>query len=142
MSISIHGWTTFDITATGVRNSRSGRSLPFVDDSGNLVRNETDWIKARNQQRNWDTLNQIFSLRILPVEISLPQKQIRDGIALWTFDFRVDSIAGLGNEEDPLCILMKDAQDVPMITHLDETAGQIDRIIPGSNLALHIDHNK
>ena len=131
-------WTTFDITPTGIKNHYKNRTFPIRDDLGNVIADIDAWTRARNQQRNWETMNQIISLRTLPIEITLPEKMIRDGIAIWTFEFQLNNIEGLGTADDPLGEILKDARDVPMLTGLDETANQLDRIVPESNLGFRI----
>ena len=131
-------WTTFDITPTGIKNHYKNRTFPITDDLGNVIADIDTWSRARNQQRNWETINQIISLRTLPIEITLPEKMIRDGIAIWTFEFQLNNIEGLGTIHDPLGEILKDARDVPMITGLDETPNQLDRIMPESNLGFRI----
>ena len=131
-------WTTFDITATGIKSHYKNRTFPILDDLGNIITDVESWSRARNQQRNWETINQIISLRTLPTEISRPAKMVRDGINFWTFEFQLNNIEGLGTDSDPLGEILKDARDVPMLTGLDETPNQLDRIVPESNLGFRI----
>ena len=131
-------WTTFDITATGIKNHYKNRNFPIHDDLGNVINDSISWTRARNQQRNWETINQIISLRTLPQGITLPEKTLRDGVALWQFEFVLDTIEGLGTTDDPLAEILRDAHDVPMLTGLGETPNQLDRIQPGSNLGFEI----
>ena len=55
--------TFFDITATGVTGHYKPARVPFRDHAGNVITDESDWGRARNQQRNWETLTQILGLR-------------------------------------------------------------------------------
>lgn len=73
-------------------------------------------VKARNQQRNWDTMNQIISLRCLPENITNPRRENN----LWTFSFAVPSLSTIAQHDDDFFYLIYDANDVPMITGLDE----------------------
>ena len=107
--------TLFDITATGVRNNYKA-SQYIYDHEGQLIKSEVAWIKARNQQRNWETVNQIMSLRALPERISAPVH--RDGA--WWFDFEIPNASALKTNEDELGLIKQDAQGVPMIVSLDE----------------------
>ena len=131
-------WTTFDITPTGIKNHYKNRTFPIIDDLGNVIADIDAWARARNQQRNWETINQIISLRALPSDITRPVKSVRDGINIWYFEFCLDNIEGLGTSGDPLGEILRDAQDVPMLTGLDETPNQWERLLPGSNLGFEI----
>jgi hypothetical protein len=89
----------------------SHRSTPHrVDD-------QVLWTLQRNQQRNWDTMNQIISLRCLPQHITQPQ---REGDH-WSFEFDVENPAALSDHGDDLLYLRRDADGVPMITDLQES---------------------
>ena len=43
--------TFFDITATGVTGHYKPARVPFRDHAGNVITDEADWGRARNQQR-------------------------------------------------------------------------------------------
>jgi hypothetical protein len=101
--------TKFDITATGVQNQ-------FKQDSE--YHDRVAWTKARNQQRNWETINQILALRCLPENITQP---CREGDEWW-FEFSLESLSALSHQPDDLEFLLKDADGVPMLLGLDETA--------------------
>jgi hypothetical protein len=112
--------TIFDITATGVKNNFHKHRIPFVDDNGCTVTDIAHWTRSRNQQRNWETINQIISLRTLPVEISIPIRVEKDKVIHWYFEFTVDQPASIELNGDPVGSLSMDCQDVPMIVGLDE----------------------
>jgi hypothetical protein len=99
-----------------VRGPVKHAQLPFTTRSGEKINDEAAWQRARNQQRNWDTINQIISLRCLPENISVPCH--RDG--WWDFEFDVTDLATLGHDTEPLYYLHQDAEGVPMIVGLDE----------------------
>ena len=124
--------TLFDITATGVRSVSRNR-VPFVDDTGRTIKTELDWNRARNQQRNWETLNQIIALRTLPTNISQPQRQATEDLVRWCFEFDMEQTQGLEIDGDSLGALKKDCEDVPMLVQLGE--------IPGIDPKLQIDRN-
>lgn len=109
--------TLFDITVTGVRNNFHRNRIPFIDDAGQSVNDLGSWNRSRNQQRNWETLNQIISLRTLPTDISVPRQES----AYWVFEFEVDNPETIQQEDDPLGAFKIDCQDVPMLTGLRET---------------------
>ena len=83
-------WTTFDITVTGVRNNFNINRLPLTDTSGQTIITREQWHRSRNQQRNWDTINQLVSLRTLPHSVSMPQCQDTGDVRLWDFEFSID----------------------------------------------------
>lgn len=118
MSHLIRCRTLFDITATGTRGGFRSLQPGQRDESGRVITDLEQWHRSRNQQRNWETLNQIISLRCLPQEIQRPRCENHT----WEFVFRVDSLAALSNEQ-VLGALINDCADVPMILGLDEKPG-------------------
>ena len=133
--------TTFDITATEVRSNFQVHRIPFYDATGVEITDIAGWQRARNQQRNWETLNQIISLRILPTNISVPIMSLQDDIRHWTFDFEVNQPAALEIDGDPVAELNRDSHGVPMITGLDESPSEHSTLIPNVNVffAAHMD---
>lgn len=119
MSVTISCRTRFDITATGVRNNYKPQRLPYQRDNGEIIRDRPHWERARNQQRNWETMNQVISLRCLPEDITQPR---RDGLD-WIFEFKIANPASIMLGEDAVGQLTQDAQGVPMIMGLDESPG-------------------
>jgi hypothetical protein len=109
--------TFFDITATGVTGHFKPSRMPFQDATGNSINSETLWNRARNQQRNWETVTQIISLRT-QVEFTTPSKN-ND---IWTFEFEIANNQLFANDQDPLAVLKADCDNVPMIAELNETA--------------------
>lgn len=114
--------TLFDISATGVRGHFNAGRIPFTDDTGQMIQSQQDWERSRNQQRNWETMNQIISLRVLPDAITVPQL-LPSKTKIWSFDFLIDNLASVETQEDPAGILASDADNVPMIINLDEDPG-------------------
>jgi len=111
------GYTLVDITATGV------------------TRHRTDQEFERNQQRNWETVLQALGLKTQPMMIKGPiytdsnldigwefgefyQGQHR--IWIWTFGIEHEDV--YGTYDDPTAGLLKDFEQVPVITGLNETA--------------------
>lgn len=119
MSTIIACKTLFDITASGVRNNYKPERVPFHRDNGEIIKDKTTWDRARNQQRNWETMNQIISLRCLPEDITQPRRDNDH----WAFEFRIDNAAGIALDDDAVGQLLQDAQGVPMIINLDEQPG-------------------
>ena len=109
--------TLFDISATGVTGHCRAQRLPFVDRCGKVIDNQDSWNRARNQQRNWETLLQIIGLRTQLFDITEP---IIDSTgSRWMFEFESDREGVFGLESDPTALLREDAQGVPMLRELD-----------------------
>lgn len=111
--------TYFDCTATGVTGHFRASQIPFRDAAGKQITCQSDWNHARNQQRNWETLNQLISLRTQPFAVS---SSVCDQ-GLWHFDFEVEHSEVYGANND-LQDLVKECQGVPMVIGLDETLTQ------------------
>lgn len=144
MKIQIECHTRFDITATGIRNHHRPHQIPNQDDLGQAIPDQAAWIRARNQQRNWDTLNQIISLRCLPENISRPEKVSKGLVTHWQFRFEVADSAAVASSQDPVGLLVADSRDVPMITGLDEDAGIVNVLDSeaGGTISFHINGDK
>ena len=113
--------TLFDCTRTGVTGAFRASEIPYQDRAGQPVHNQQDWHRSRNQQRNYETLLQIFGLRTQPQEITQPQL-IND---MWHFDFVSESegVFDMYNNPNPLAGLLVDCEGVPMVTGLSEKPG-------------------
>jgi hypothetical protein len=88
--------------------------VPFTDGAGNTINNQQEWMFARNQQRNWETLNQLISLRtqVFDVEpVTGPEGQ-------WCFEFSVEHGEVYNTD---LSGLVTECAGVPMLTGLTET---------------------
>ena len=110
--------TLVDITATGVIRSGIGRDL------------------ERNQQRNYETVLQVLSLRTQPHIINRPHIMELDEFLVkilfgemyskpqlaWRFEFTADFTSAYATEDGPLGALIDDFKEVPVITGLTETA--------------------
>ena len=134
--------TNFDITATGVKSHFNTNRMPFRDDTGREIATTEAWHCSRNQQRNWETVNKIVALRTLPTEISLPQKIQQDDTRQWQFEFTVDTPSTIEMDGDPVGALLRDCQDVPMLTGLDEDAGIDACLVPNRNIYFEVLHDK
>jgi hypothetical protein len=109
--------TSFDITATGVTGHSKSARMPFVDRAGQHITDETSWNRSRNQQRNWETITQILSLRTQLFDLTDP---IPDQTgARWMFEFETESEGIYGPVSDPVSILRSDADGVPMLRELN-----------------------
>jgi len=107
--------TLFDITVTGVTGHVKSSRIPFRDRSGKQVVDEATWNKSRNQQRNWETLTQLLSMRTQIHRIENPEK-VKD---MWQFEFEVETPGVFGTTENPVEMLLLDADGIPMIVGLD-----------------------
>ena len=109
--------TFFDITATGVTGHYKPSRVPFRDHAGNVITDESDWSRARNQQRNWETLTQILGLRTQLFRIQEPM--IDASNRAWMFEFETESDNIYGTDDDLTAVLRADAEGVPMLLGLD-----------------------
>lgn len=113
--------TLFDCSATGITGHFRIGQVPFVDRAGQTINNISDWNRSRNQQRNFETLLQLISLRSQPEILQPPSKINRT----WQFCFEVEAAGTfeLQGDNDPFGALYRDCNGVPMLIGLDEHAG-------------------
>jgi hypothetical protein len=130
--------TYFDITATGVKNHFKQSRIPFEDQAGNKINCVDDWNRARNQQRNWETVNQLISLRALPVDIIEPVKITHNDRCAWVFEFVVEQQGAVAADNNPIGALINDSNMIPMLTGLDETEMTDQMLSPGVNIFFDI----
>lgn len=109
--------TLFDITATGVTGHCKANRMPFVDRAGQKIHDEISWNRSRNQQRNWETITQILSLRTQLFDITNPIAD-QSG-SRWMFEFETETDGIYGPESDPVSVLRQDAAGVPMLRELN-----------------------
>jgi hypothetical protein len=126
--------TLFDITRTGVTSHLKSTAMPFQDQSGTVIQSAAEWNRARNQQRNLETIIQLLSLRTQPFNVTQPRSESLDlshrdfgsnhtgTHQVWSFSFEIEhaEIFQVGNND--LALLAQDAETVPMLTGLSETA--------------------
>jgi hypothetical protein len=98
--------TSFDITATGITGHFKNSSNMELE----------DWNRARNQQRNWETITQILGLRTQIFELSKPVQDISG--TYWMFEFETEADGIYGPDSDPVQVLRADAEGVPMLLNL------------------------
>jgi hypothetical protein len=109
--------TLFDITATGTTGHIKPSRMPYNDNAGTKITDVGQWNRSRNQQRNWETVTQLISLRTQVDNLQEPVKtQDR-----WQFEFEVENENLFTNGADRLAVLKTDCQGVPMLTGLDES---------------------
>ena len=98
--------TLFDITATGITGHFKSSKHDFKD--------QESWNRARNQQRNWETLTQLLNLRTQIMEITVP---VNDN-NFWSFEFESEfNVWDTGS--DPVGVLKTDSAGVPMLRELN-----------------------
>jgi hypothetical protein len=122
--------TSFDCTATGTTGHYKSNRVPYTDDNQTAIIDQETWTRSRNQQRNYETLIQLLSLRTQLTEVSLPEKQ-DDG---WSFTIVSDRDDVFS---DNLAALYIDCDTVPMIVGLDEDPGlepMLHTQEPGANI--------
>jgi hypothetical protein len=114
--------TFFDCSATGVTGHFRPSQVPFDHRAGGVVRDQLTWTYARNQQRNWETLNQLISLRTQPLSVT----SLGNENGTWSFEFEVESglVFSASGQEDDITVLVNECEGVPMIVGLNETQTQ------------------
>ena len=111
--------TLFDITATGVTGHCKATQMPFRDRAGQTIKDVDAWNRSRNQQRNWETITQILSLRTQLFGLTDP---IPDQTGTrWMFEFETEFEGVYGPNTDPTLVLRADAEGVPMLRELNNT---------------------
>ena len=128
--------TVFDCSCTGVTGHFRPSQLPFVDRNGQSVSSQAEWLRSRNQQRNYETLLQIFGLKTQPLDITAPKKIDQ----FWQFEFVIESPAVFAavDSEDPLAGLKQDCTGVPMIADVSDIAQQLKMLDPGQSIWFEI----
>ena len=127
--------TFFDITATGITGHFKPAKIPFRDNFGNTITDQESWNRARNQQRNWETITQILGLRTQLFRLQDPIVDTSN--RAWMFEFETESDHIYGDDTDPTLVLRSDADGVPMITGLDNRTELSSTIVtngPGQNI--------
>jgi hypothetical protein len=109
--------TLFDITSTGTTGHVKHNRMPYVDNAGTKITDIGQWNRSRNQQRNWETVTQLISLRTQVDNLQEPVKTQH----CWQFEFEVENEDLFNNGADRLAVLKTDCQGVPMLTGLDES---------------------
>ena len=124
--------TLFDCSVTGITGHFKPSQLPFQDRSGQLVTNQFEWNRSRNQQRNWETLLQIIGLRTQPTVIQAPT--LFDGSWCFEFETASDGVYSSSNNVSDLTLLYQDCRDVPMIVNLNNETQLIPMLcVSGAN---------
>lgn len=111
--------TLFDCTCTGITGNFRVAQLPMQDQNENLITDQEHWNFSRNQQRNWETLLQMISLRALPTIVKYPTEINNE----WSFEFEVETpgVYSATSDEKNTDALLNECAGIPMITGLSET---------------------
>ena len=110
--------TLFDCSVTGVTGHYRPAQVPFKDRTGQLIENEQAWIRARNQQRNWETLLQVIGLRTQPDVLVDPY--CKNGVWHFEFETSTEGVYDIAGNSNPVAGLLQDCTGVPMMINLDE----------------------
>ena len=122
--------TLFDCSRTGTTGHFRLAQLPVTDRMGFEINNIQDWNFSRNQQRNFESILQLVSLFTQPLNVSWP---CCHGDS-WTFEFDIEYQSVFADQHDPLGLLKKHSQGIPMILGLNEQA-VVDRVLlPDQNI--------
>lgn len=132
MSLAITITTDFDCTMTGIVGHFRPSQIPFVTRVGLRIENQAQWIRARNQQRNWETITQLISLFAQPQDLSAAE--YNSETQQWTMNFWVETPGIFEADGDPVKLLKVACQGVPMITGLGEAPGAAEILIPDTNI--------
>ena len=132
-------YTLFDCTATGILNHAKVTQLPLTDKQGGIITDQAALTRARNQQRNWETLTQLISLRTQVIIYSEPQILQDASVAMlglnrrsskiWTFEFGSEFADIYDINGEPLAALTQDCDGVPLITGLSEGIENLEPVI-------------
>ena len=110
-------YTLFDITPTGV-----------IRHPKPIDKNYKEQLFKRNQQRNWETIQQVLGMRAQITVEKLPEiisngtqfsKKVHKNTLTWCFEFSVENTDVYGPE---LELLLADCHGAPMIIELNEKA--------------------
>lgn len=139
--IQIVCYTLFDITPSGIKSHIKALQFPTTDRTGAALNNADDWTRARNQQRNWETILQVVSLRTQPENCSDPvsfvtdfkqtQFRVKGKGKVWSFAFESEIDDAFEISENAIGALELDVHQVPMVIGLNETSVKVPHIISG-----------
>ena len=94
------GVTLVDITATGV------------------IRHVAEQELERNQQRNWETILQIISLRTQPMNLSATT--VNDHVWEFTFEVEAAGVYSVNSDVNNMDTLLQECNGIPMVINLTE----------------------
>jgi hypothetical protein len=136
----------FDITNTGIIGHTRNTAFPVIDKTGNKISTSVDLNRARNQQRNFDTLLQLIGLRTQIFNIESPTVCNGNNTPLaqpkkcWKFSFEIEPNSQWSVDRDEFWVLKQDNDGTPMIVGLTEDSG-LDPLLhatgPTPNIVYH-----
>lgn len=111
--------TLFDCSRTGTTGHFRLSQLPFDDRQGKVIDNLQTWTYSRNQQRNFETIMQMISLRAQPTVVQDPTEHNGE----WQFEFEVETpgVYSQTGHSDDTSALLAECEGTPMIQGLQET---------------------
>ena len=141
-------YTLFDITKTNV----NARRYNLDSDGGNAAH-----VKQRGQQRNFETILQIISMRAQPEDITDSEKNMEQAknskwgtmhhgagkIPHWSFEFTISYSEIFSDGVNKLGYLFQDCAGVPMVTQLEEwykLDNKLDITAESRNIYFEISH--
>lgn len=112
--------TLFDCTCTGITGNFRVAQLPINDRNEKTIVDQEQWNFSRNQQRNWETLLQMISLRALPTIVKYPYQVDQ----YWQFEFEVETpgVYSITEDEKNTDALLNECNGIPMIVGLTESS--------------------
>jgi hypothetical protein len=138
----------FDITNTGINGHTRNIAFPVADKNGNQIMTSAELNRARNQQRNFDTLLQLIGLRTQMFNIESPKvctTTLFPDKKCWQFSFEIEANAQWLVDNDEFWVLKQDSDNTPMITGLTEDpdlAPILDATGTNPNIIYHAQDNK
>ena len=128
--------TSFDCTDTGVTGHFKSHVLPLVDRTGLKILDQAGWERARNQQRNWETIMQIVGLYTQPQDMSATHYVDNQ----WQFEYSTEFDDVFLVNNDPLGLLKNACRGVPMVVY-SVTGTSTSTLLAGPNIWFSlIDH--
>jgi hypothetical protein len=121
----------FDITATAVNGHQRNIEYPYTSKTGAVINNHQELGRARNQQRNFDTILQLIGMRTQVFEITDPTMATDIPLEfawagadarVWHFTFEIEPQSQWSVDNDDFWILKNDSDCTPMLIGLTETA--------------------
>jgi len=121
----------FDITSTAVNRNQRNVQYPYKTKTGLQITDANTLIRARNQQRNFDTILQLLGLRTQifnatdsVLTTSVPEQFAWAGstVKVWSFDFEIEPQSQWTVDNDDFGVLKSDSDQTPMLVGLTETA--------------------
>lgn len=134
--------TLFDCSYTGITGHFRVAQLPFIDKTGHPINTEEAWHRSRNQQRNWETLIQVISLRTQPLDMTKPIKKDNT----WEFEFTADNagVFSIIGDLDPVAGLRQDLEGIPVLDNFNKQSDAVMTIStngPNQNIWLEAVNN-